>query len=98
MWRDIIQLISVTSTVNDMGDVIETETTRDVFVNKRSVGQKEFYEAMQAGLKPELTFELRSLEYQDEEKLSHNGKQYKIIRTYDKGEFLELICSGLVGD
>ena len=82
MWQDIIKLISITQSTNDMGDVIDVETTRDVFVNRKSIGQKEFYEAMKNGLKPEITFELRSMEYQDEEKLSHNGKAYKVIRTY----------------
>lgn len=98
MWQDVIKLIRVTSDTNDMGDVIDIETSRDVFVNKKSIGQKEFYESMQAGLKPELTFELRSMEYQSEEKLSYNSKFYKVIRIFDRGEFIELICSGLVGD
>jgi hypothetical protein len=42
-------------------------------------------------------FEVRTSEYKDERKLSYNGKEYTIIRSYDKnGEITELICSGLV--
>jgi SPP1 family predicted phage head-tail adaptor len=98
LFRDVIELVSVTYTENDIGDSIEVVSNRQVFANKKSVRQTEFYQAAQTGLKPELMFEIRTTEYQDEEKLSYNGKEYTIIRSYDKnGEFTELICSGLVG-
>ena len=40
-------------------------------------------------------FVVRSIDYNQEPKLKYNGKEYTIIRTYDKdGELTELVCQG----
>jgi SPP1 family predicted phage head-tail adaptor len=97
LFRDVVKLISVGHDQNDIGDIVETKTEREVFADKKSIRQNEFYQAAATGLKPELMFVVRTIEYQGERKLSYDGKEYNIIRTYDKnGEFTELICSGLV--
>lgn len=97
LFRDIINLISVTRTQNAIGDIISTPTVRQVYANKKSVKRAEFYQAAAVGLKPELMFEIRSVEYQGEKKLSHEGTEYHILRTYTKNdEITELVCSGLV--
>lgn len=36
-------------------------------------------------------FEVRSTEYKGEETLKYNDDDYKVYRTYEKGEFTELI-------
>lgn len=97
LFRDIVKLISVTVTENDMGDIIETPVEREVFADKQSIRQSEFYQAAATGLRPELMFVIRSIDYEGEPKLKYNGKEYTIIRTYDKdGELTELICQGVV--
>lgn len=97
LFKDVIKLISVTYTENEIGDSVETPVEREVLADKQSIRQNEFYQAAATGLKPEIMFEVRTVEYQDEQKLSYNDKKYNIIRTYDKGgELTELICSGLV--
>lgn len=79
-----------------MGDIISTEKFTKVYANKKSIRQTEFYQAQATGLKPELAFEIHSIEYENQEILEYNLKKYTIIRTYDKGEFIELICQGVV--
>ena len=97
LFRDVVKLISVTVTENDMGDIIETPVEREVFADKQSIRQSEFYQAAATGLRPELMFVVRSIDYEGEPKLKYNGKKYAIIRTYDKdGELTELICQGVV--
>jgi len=97
LWREVIYLISVTTTTNDMSDSIEGPIQKQVFANKKSIRQSEFYQAMATGLRPELMFEVKSIDYQQESKLSYNGMLYTIIRAYDKnGEITELICQGIV--
>ena len=97
LFRDVINLVSIATTENDMGDIIEVETKREVFADKKSIRQNEFYQAQATGLRPELMFVIRTIEYEQEPKLEYDSKTYNIIRTYDKdGELTELVCQGLV--
>jgi len=96
MFKDVINLISVTNTVNDGGDTIQVETAREVYANKKSIKQSEFYRAFTVGLKLECTFEIYSFEYAAERKLTYENKAYNIIRTFEKGDFIELICEVVV--
>lgn len=99
LFRDVVDLTTVTSSENDIGDPVQSETSRQVFANKKSIRQSEFYQAAATGLKPELMFEIRNVDYAGEPKLLHEGKIYNIIRTYSKNdEILELICSGVVSN
>lgn len=95
MWRDVINLVSETETENELGDIITVENKRQVFANKKSIRQSEFYQAQANGLKPEWTFEVRFGDYSDEKKIDYNNKPYRIIRVYTKNdEVIELICEG----
>ena len=97
LFRDVISLITVTTTENELGDTIEVSTERQVFADKQSVRQSEFYQAAATGLRPELMFVVRTIEYNGETRLKYNDKEYSIIRTYDKdGELPELVCQGVV--
>jgi SPP1 family predicted phage head-tail adaptor len=97
LFRDVINLIAITNSENEIGDIVETETSIQVFANKKSIRQSEFYQAAATGLKPELMFEIRAIEYDEQKRLTYNSKPYNIIRTHSKnGEIIELICSGLV--
>lgn len=97
LFRETIKLISVTNSINDIGDSVKLLTkSTDIFADKQSIRQSEFYQAAAVGLRPELTFIIRICEYNQQELLEFNNKIYKIIRTYEKdNEFIELICQGV---
>ena len=89
--NDVITLIQQTRSVDDYGDPVITETTRDVFAKLGSIGQKEFYQAHAVGLQPEIKFVLADyLDYEDEPLVQHNGQRYRVLRTYRKGQELEI--------
>jgi len=96
MWRDVIELGNATETLI-LGEIAITYTWRTVYANKKGVRQSEFYQASVTGLKPEMVFEIRSEEYNNDERLKHNDTDYAIIRTYDRGEFTELTVEAYVG-
>jgi SPP1 family predicted phage head-tail adaptor len=99
MWRDIISLVSESEIENELGDIITIDTPKQVFANKKSVRQNEFYQAQAAGLKPELMFEIRYMDYEEEKNIIFNNKPYRVIRTYTKNEeTIELICEGVVAN
>lgn len=89
--NDVITLIQQNRSVDDYGDPVITETTRDVFAKLGSIGQKEFYQAHAVGLQPEVKFVLADyLDYDGEELVQHNGQRYRVLRTYRKGQELEI--------
>lgn len=69
------------------------DSSRTVFCSVRSVGMKEFYQASATDFHPEITFVLADyLEYENEKLADHNGTRYRIMRTYRKGQELELVA------
>ena len=93
LFRDVIELLTLEEGTNSNGFPSLIETGREtVFADKKSVRGNEFYLASQNGFKLELMFEVRSGDYQSERYLEFDGKRYEIVRTYDKGEFAELVC------
>lgn len=95
MWRDVVELGKMTESLV-LGETIYTPVYRKVFCKKASVRSREFYESRLVGMKPEMMFVIRSGEFDDDVKLKYKDKEYDIIRTYDKGEFMELIVSSFV--
>jgi len=96
--NEAIYLISTTIVEDEIGNQIEHETERKVFANAFSVSQSEFYNAAVTGLRPSKSFEIYSFEYQNEDKLKHNGITYRIIRTETRGEKTRIICEGMAAD
>ena len=91
--NELLILIQPTHGVDDYGDPVVTETTREVFCGLRSIGQKEFYQAHAVGLQPELKFVLADyLDYNDEPLVAYDGQRYRVLRTYRDGQELELVC------
>ena len=81
----------------------EQTYSRNVFAYVKSVRQTEYYEAMRDGIKAQIVFEVYPFEYYVEDgegnqlspnKIVYNGKEYKVVRPYQKGaSFLELTCA-----
>ena len=100
MYDQRIKLISVNRDTDEYGDMAETVSEREVFAELRSIGQSEFYQAQALGMKPELKFVLPDyLEYSGEQRMkykaygSNEEEVYRVIRTYRKGNELEITCS-----
>ena len=94
-WNQKIKLGKVTESLL-YGEPIQDITWTEVYANKRSVRQSEYYEAANLGLKPELVFEVNSFGYDVHEKIQYGGKTFEILRAYEKGETVELTVGGAV--
>lgn len=97
-FKDVIYLINVTVTEDEIGNQIETVAERMVFANELSVSTEEFYSAGQAGLRPTKRFEIYSFEYQGEDRLKHDGVVYRVIRTEKRGEKTRITCERVAAD
>ena len=89
--NEILTLIKRIVGKDSQGDPVITETTRRVFCRTQSIGQKEFYEANARDFHPEVKFVIADyLDYDDENLVEHNGRRYRVLRTYRTGQELEL--------
>ena len=101
MWVNELTLIQEpTITYDDIGNPIESEPIETIiFCEVNSISRNEFYNASMAGLKPSIVFTIHSYEYNDEEKIKFNEKDYKVMRTYLKNtEEIELTCEKVIGN
>lgn len=96
MWKEVIHLGQENESVVNY-EVVSSWLYKMVYANKKSVRQSEAYQASAVGLKPEIMFEIHSIDYESEERIKFNDKVYEIIRVYDRGEVTELICSAMSG-
>lgn len=92
MKNEEITLIAKSCT----GATVDTKKT-EVFAEKKSVRQSEFYAAAAVGLKPELVFLVDELDFRlagteqyDPAEILYNERHYNIIRTYCTGADVEI--------
>ena len=89
-WRDVVTLKAVTEGRDADGFPKEAITETTVFADVSSTKRSEFYAARQAGISLALTVKLRTADYNGQERLSYEGKEYKVERAY-KGAATEYI-------
>ena len=87
LYKDICYLGNMKEFKNKGGDVVKDILYYDTheFVNVKSIGYREFYEAHASGYKPEIMLEMSSFSYNMQEYILFNNVVYKVIRTYQKG-------------
>ena len=86
-------------TSDDNGDIKNNPIQRKVLADIESIKQTEFYQAQANGLKPEITFIVRSFEYKGEKNIKHGEKNYKLLRSFERLDgFTELVCIGVVNN
>lgn len=97
LWNEVVELGVASETVID-GEPIKSLTWETVYADKQSIRYKEFYEGNNLGLKPELLFVVRSIDYNKHEKIRYDGTIYDIMRTYVNGDVTELTVTSFTGD
>lgn len=101
MWSDVLYLLEETEMLDELNSPYSTYKETKVYANKIAVKRTEFYQAQAAGFKPEKSFEVHTIEF-DEDKHTHarfNGKVYKILRSYEKdSEITEITLTGLANN
>jgi len=93
MWGDICDLLTKTDTVDKYGNRTTSLTADTVCCKVKSVRASEFYQAASTGLKASIVIAVRAADYNDQERLRYDNKEYKVLRTYAIGDNMELTCS-----
>lgn len=99
MFDNVATLYSAVETQDNVGNVIETLTGKQVFVKPRSVYSNDFYAAATTGLKPEVVLQLFFADYNGEKTVEYDGITYEVIRAYRRPESdtLELTLQKVIG-
>lgn len=99
MVRPITLVNYDTSTTDELGQIIEVETTTDLFAEVESISQSEFMQAGQIGLKPQYKFKIWMHEYNNQKVLIFENVRYSIYRTYlAKDGRIELFTEERIGE
>jgi hypothetical protein len=93
-WNNKIELGQWSESIVNY-EPVRTTTWTTVFANKKSVGQKEYYNGVAANRKPDIVYEVRSSQFINHEMVRIGSKVYDIIRTYADGEITELFLSAV---
>ena len=82
MRADVIDLITENRSGHGVHEAV-TDTARTVMCTVESVTRTEFYNAMNAGIRPEYVFRLALAEdYQGERLVKFHGQKFRVVRTY----------------
>lgn len=96
--NDICNLINLENKQDDIGNWIAKENTKQVFCEKSSVFQNEFYKAGVLGYKAELKLKLWKSDYNSETVVEFDGTRYDVYRTYINGDFIELYLKNSISN
>lgn len=98
-FHDVVTLVETKeSIVNGKVNRAETGTRTTAFAHVGSVSEREFYDAMQAGLELACRIIMWTVDYRGERIVEHSGQRYHIERTYATGRgTTELSCVAAKG-
>ncbi|MEX3713650.1 phage head closure protein [Cytobacillus horneckiae] len=99
MFKDVIFLIKIDKEKTKSGGYKPTiSSQRQIFAEKKSTKQSEFYQALQNDLEVTTIFKIHLLDYDEERVVKGlNEKYYTVIRTYELGDYIELSCQRRLG-
>ena len=97
-FNDVITLINVTLTLDDINQEIEEITENVVFADRKSIAQNEFVQAGRDGIRSAFRFDINTLDYNNETKISYNNEIYHVYRVYEKGDYIELYVEARSSD
>lgn len=72
-------------TLDDLGQMIETEAKIKVQALEKPISSSEFFKAHQEDIQATLLLEISRFKYNGENEIEYNGKTYEVYRTYPLG-------------
>lgn len=92
-------LVAITHTPDGIGQMVPTETFRDIFCRARNVSFNEWAQAGQMGMQPRWKMDVFAADYSGETEAIYKGVRYTIYRTYQPSDDgLELYLEERAGD
>lgn len=93
-----LKLITQTASIDAIGQLIYSESEKELICEVKSVSRSEFIEGRQAGLDPAFVFLVSVFGYNGERIVEYKGERLVVERTYQADEnFIELHVGREVG-
>lgn len=90
---DVCNLLSITTTKDELGQFKPTEKPIMIFCSKLSITRAEFNTAGMLGFKPDMMLVVDSDSYNQEKLLEYRNTKYSIYKTFQRNDgFTELYC------
>lgn len=86
----VLALIAETFESDDIGQQVAVRSRRVVYANTFNLTSAEFYEAAAQGLRASRRYQLRAVDYEDEQFVDVDGVEYTVIRVDRRGEWVTL--------
>lgn len=85
MYTEILYLVTKEHAFDSVGNNIPgVSTLVKTYAKLNKVGTREFYNAVEIGIRPEYELQIKKVNYNDENYVNYNGKAYDVIRTLPK--------------
>ena len=95
---DVCKLVAKTFTTDSIGQRVEVESLTEVFTSVSSVSRNEFFDAGASGIRAQYVFSMAIINYSGENELEYVGKRYRVYRTYQTSNSVELYAEELTSD
>lgn len=96
---NVCNLLSITTTQDELGQFVKTEKSYMVFCSKMSITRAEFNSAGSLGHKPDIMLIVDSDSYENEKLVEFEGKKYSIYKNFQRNDsFTEIYCEVKSGD
>lgn len=82
----VIFLINEVDGQDELGNSKPVKTRRKAYANRFSVGRAEFATAGEQGLKPEFSFQVNTVDYDDEREAEYLGQSLDVYRVQTNGD------------
>lgn len=94
-FTEELTLIKQTPSQDSIGQVVLTETRKNVLAKRRMLGSKEYYGALAVGIRPTAELLIRISNYDNEQEVEYKGIRYSIIRTLPKDKYDLVLVIGV---
>ena len=83
MFNDVLELLTITYTVDALGQQLPQETAETIFCRLKSIPSQEYFNTAKQGIKSRYIFIVKQCDYNDQIKVRYKNKIYHVYRTYE---------------
>lgn len=106
-YNDVIEIINVSYTENEIGEQIPIKTKRKLYANRYQISTANYYNSTLnkktnigiVDLQDSVAYQVRTISLKEGDKyIVVNNKEYRLVRVADGGEYTQILGTNLVSN